>query len=300
MVEDIVLTNLATGKTLELSMTKTPAFILKSADWGSVESTHHSYKFVNQVGEYVSGTTLETRQVVIQGWVVAELPELMTTRKAVLNSFVNPQQMIELQYAGYKLDFLPNSSIKWSKDYENSNDVIALFEIEGYAPDPMFSKIDDDKVDAATIEGKFYFPLVMSTSPDPPGGVVMGMRSTSLIVNVVNDGAVATGMKIVFVATGTVVNPSLTHIGSQQFFKLDKTLEAGEQVVVNTNVGEKGVKGYIGDDELNYFKYRDLASSWLQLDVGDNYVRYNADEGIENLEMHIYHNDRLLEVEQCF
>lgn len=300
MVEDITLVNTVTGEKLELSMTSTPSYILKSVDWGSIESTHRSYKFVNQVGEYVSGTTLETRSVTIQGWVIAETPDLMTSRKAFLNAFVNPQQMIEFQYAGYKLRFLPNNSIKWSKDYENSNDVIALFEIDGYAPDPMFSSVTDDRTDIANVVGKFYFPLVMSTEPDPPGGVIFGMKSTTLIANVINAGAVETGMRIVFAATGEVVNPSITHIGKQQTFKINKTMEAGESIEVRTTVGEKGIVGIVDGVESNYFKYRDLSSKWIQLDVGDNFVRYNADEGIDNLEVRIYHADQLLEVEQCY
>lgn len=52
--------------------------------------------------------------------------------------------------------------------------------------------------------------------------------------------------------------------------------------------------------ENNYFKYRDLDSTWLQLDVGDNLFRYDADTGIDNLEVYIYFHSKYLEVQECY
>ena len=91
MVEGIKLQNVETRAVLTLDMVSTPDFILNSVDWGAVESTHYSFKYVNQIGVYVTGTSLETRSVTIQGWVIAENESLMTIRKTTLNRFFNPQ-----------------------------------------------------------------------------------------------------------------------------------------------------------------------------------------------------------------
>ena len=49
MVEGIKLQNVETRSVLTLDMVSTQDFILNSVDWGTVESTHHSYKYVNQI-----------------------------------------------------------------------------------------------------------------------------------------------------------------------------------------------------------------------------------------------------------
>ena len=44
------------------------------------------------------------------------------------------------------------------------------------------------------------------------------------------------------------------------------------------------------------FNYIDYESTFLQLDIGDNLFRYDADEGIDNLEVNIYHTSQHLGV----
>jgi hypothetical protein len=46
--------------------------------------------------------------------------------------------------------------------------------------------------------------------------------------------------------------------------------------------------------------YKDIDSKWLQLEVGDNHFRYNADEGIDNLEVFVFFNNQFLEVQECY
>lgn len=300
MVEGIKLQNVETKAVLTLDMVSTSDFILSSVDWGAVESTHHSFKYVNQIGVYVTGTSLETRSVEIQGWVIAENESMMTIRKTTLNRFFNPQQAIDLFYKSYVLRFLPNTSVRYSATVAENNEVICKFKIEGYCPDPLFSEQVESKVAAASTQAMFHFPLIISSAPNPPGGVVFGLRQPSLIVNVANNGAVDVGMKVVFEAIGTVENPSLIEVSSQKFFKINKTMVAGEKITVDTVIGEKKIQGYLNGVTSNYFKYRDLDSEWLQLKVGDNLFRYDADQNVGNLEVYIYYNNKYLEVQECY
>lgn len=300
MVENITLKNLTTGASLELDKVTTPYYILGSVTWGEVEANHHSYKYVNQIGVYVTGTSLETRDVEIVGWVIADTEAQMTDRKSILNRFVNPQQLIEITYSSYKLRFLPNSSIKYSTTIAENNEVMCKFKIVGLAADPLFKDTNDDKVSAASTKGMFHFPLIINKTDQTPPVILFGVREPSLIVNVYNHGAVSTGMKIVFKALGTLTGPSLINVYTQEFFKINKTMYSGETIEVTTTTGEKKVIASINGVETNYFKYRDLDSTWLQLDVGDNLFRYDADSGIDNLEVYIYFSNRYLEVQECY
>lgn len=300
MVEGIKLQNVETRAILTLDMVSTPDYILNSVDWGTVESTHHSYKYVNQIGVYVTGTSLETRSVTIQGWVIADTEAAMTKRKQMLNRFFNPRQAVDLLYKDYMLRFLPNTSVQYSADIAENNEVICKFKIEGYCPDPLFSKQVESKVTAASTTPMFRFPLIISKNPSRPGGVIFGLRKPSLIVAINNSGAVDVGMKIVFKANGTLYGPSLINVDTQKYFKINKTMQAGEEIMIDTIVGEKKIQGKLNGVTANYFKYRDFDSEWLQLKVGDNLFRYDADENVGNLEVYIYFNNKYLEVQECY
>lgn len=300
MVEGIKLQNVETRAILTLDMVSTPDYILNSVDWGAVESTHHSYKYVNQIGVYVTGTSLETRSVTIQGWVIADTEAVMTKRKQILNRFFNPQQAVDLFYKDYVLRFLPNTSVRYSATIAENNEVICKFKIEGYCPDPLFSEQVESKVTAASTIPMFHFPLIISKNPSPPGGAIFGLRQPSLIVVINNSGAVDVGMKIVFKANGTLYGPSLINVNTQKYFKVNKTMQAGEEIMIDTIVGEKKIRGTLNGITSNYFKYRDLDSEWLQLKVGDNLFRYDADENVGNLEVYIYFNNKYLEVQECY
>lgn len=300
MVENVTLRNMSTNAVLELDKVTTPYYILDSATWGEVEGTHHSYKYVNQIGVYVTGTSLGTREVEVTGWIIADTEAQMTDRKSMLNRFVNPQQMIELSYSKYRLKFLPNSSIKYSTTVVENNEVMCKFKIVGMAADPLFKDDHEDKVSAASTKAMFHFPLIINKTEQEPPMVMFGVREPSLIVNVFNHGAVGTGMRIVFKALGTLTGPSLINVYTQDYFKLNKTMYAGEVVEVTTTIGEKKVIAHINGVETNYFRYRDLSSTWLQLDVGDNLFRYDAESGIDNLEVYIYFSNRYLEVQGCY
>jgi len=243
---------------------------------------------------------LETRSVTIQGWVIADTEAVMTKRKQILNRFFNPQQAVDLFYKDYVLRFLPNTSVRYSVTIAENNEVICKFKVEGYCPDPLFSEQMERKVAAASTIAKFHFPLIISQTPNPPGGIMFGLRQPSLIVAINNSGAVDVGMKIVFKANGTLYGPSLINVDTQKYFKVNKTMQAGEEIMVNTIIGQKKIQGTLNGITSNYFKYRDLDSEWLQLKVGDNLFRYDADENVGNLEVYIYFNNKYLEVQECY
>ena len=300
MVENILLKNSVSKEEIELDKVTTPDYILHSVDWGSIEGSHNSYKHVNQVGIYVTRTNLGTRNIEVVGWIVAENENQMTQRKMQLNKFFNPQQPIDLFYKKYKIRFLPNSSIKYSIITAENNEVVCKFKIEGLCPDPLFTESSEQKVTAANTIGMFHFPLIISKTPNPPGGIIFGYRQPSLIVAIENKGAISTGMTIVFKANGTLANPSLINVDTQKFFKVNKTMQAGEQITINTTIGQKKIQGLLNGELTNYFKYRDLESEWLQLEVGDNLFRYDADSQVENLEVYIYFHNKYLEVQECY
>lgn len=160
MVESIVLVNKSLGTSLPINMA-TRDYVLENVDWGAIESSNKSYKFINQVGVYVTGTTLESRTISILGWVVADTIEDMKRRKKFLNSFVNPLQRVDLQYNEYRIEGIPETSIKYGSEMPENNEVMCKFLINLFCPDPMFYTQNGSYVSVANWAPKFKFPLII-------------------------------------------------------------------------------------------------------------------------------------------
>lgn len=300
MVENVILKNLSTSALLELDVVTTPYYILDTAEWGQIAASHHSYKYVNQIGVTIVGTTLETRDVSIVGWIIADNEEAMEKRKHTLNRFINPQYYINLKYKEYDLDFKPTKTVQYTANVLDNNEVVCKFKITGVAANPLFRDDAQSKVTAATIHGMFHFPLMINVEDNGYNTIMFGRKDPSLIVDVYNKGDTPTGFIIKFKAKGTVENPSLIDINTQNYMKIKKTMVAGEEIIINTVTGEKKITGRLNGIESNYYKYKDLRSTWLDLKTGDNLFRYDAENGLGALEVYIYFYNRYLEVEGCY
>lgn len=300
MVDNITLINTVTGDILELDKVTTPDYILESVNWGQVGSTHHTYKYVNQVGDYLDSVSLETRDVEIIGWLIGVSENEIDLRKRRLNMFVNPQQPIKMYYKDFVLEFNSNTSVKYGENIQENNEYMCKFKIDGEAHKSLFEDINETLKEAVVTRGYFHFPLIINTTDQDPPQIIFGIREPSLFVNVYNEGQVETGFKVILIANGMVKNPSIMNVNTQEFIKINKDLVAGERIEINTIVGERSIKGGIGKINQNYYKYRDFESTWLQLAVGDTVFTYDADVGKESLDMLIYYNNKYLEVQECY
>lgn len=120
---------------------------------------------------------------------------------------------------------------------------------------------------------------------------MFGHRVSNLICNIYNAGDVETGMRIQLKALATVVNPSVLNIYTHDFIKIMQTLQKGDVLEITTYANNKRVVINKADGTTkNVFNWITLDSEFLQLAVGDNLFRYDAESGLDNLEMTIYYN----------
>lgn len=293
MIESIVLTNTTNLQSVLLDK-EISELVLDEADLGTVKGTHHSYSYLNQVGVYIDSTTLGDRTVSISGWVIGDTYEELLLNKKVLNHLVNPMHSIDVIYKDrYKLTFKPDYSVQYSVSYEENNEVLCKFLIQGTCPDPTFTTKERQTALVSSIVPKFHFPLVIPKDK----GIIMGLRKQSLVATLNNEGDINTGLLITISCTGEVTNPTIQNLSTQEFIKINKELTTGEQIIISTSSGEKYIKGILKGVESNYFKYMDFDSSWIQLKVGENTLKYTAEEGANNLEVLISFLPRYLEVQ---
>lgn len=256
------------------------AYVLNEADLGISEACHSSFKGINQVGEYLVNSTLEARDVALTGYVLADTPEQMRTRKRELYRLLNPLDSFQLIRDGFKLECVARGTVRFGDRRAQNSDSAAKFILEAWCPDPCFTPVSGSRVSIATWTGSFGFPLSI-----PPEGIVMGMRTPSTMISIRNDGDLPAGILLEFQARGRVVNPSLLNVETREYMRLDHTMEAGEMVRIDTNYGRKAVVSLLGGAEISIMGRWDLRGTFLQLAVGDNTFRYDADENISNLEV---------------
>lgn len=276
------------GQQIEFSIWS--AFFLQNIDGISgLKNTIYSSKGMGQDGSTNTGSTLDDRNIVIQG-AITENKEL---NREKLLSIINPKLKSKLIYIDENVKKYVECIVETAPIIPKENN--PKFQISLLCNNPYWKDYIDSKVNIALWKGDFHFPLVIPQD----NGITMGHREPSLIVNVLNNGQVKTGMIIEFFARGTLSNPSLFNVNTREFIKINKGMVAGEKFIINTNYSKKKILQNLNGvttDILNYLDIVGGGDTFLQLDVGDNLFRYNADSNLDNLEVNIYFSPQYLGV----
>lgn len=156
-------------------------------------------------------------------------------------------------------------------------DVKQVAQIVIVCPKPYFLDTTDDITEFSSVIKLFEFPFDIST-PIPFSDVVpLEDRS------VINDSDVEVGAIITIKANGTVLNPIITNTDTGEYFGVNISMAALDEIVINTRIGEKSVTS---DDGLNnLIGFVQEGSTWFQLTPGDNVYSISADSGDAYLEV---------------
>jgi phage-related protein len=278
------------SKGQSITIGNTAPFILSNFDQGTPEATFLTTKSPGQDGKSYHGTLLEERNPIIEGTILGSSTEDMFAKRKLLSSIFNPKDTGTLTYINdvktYEIDCVVQSLTPKDK-YEPAQE----FQIQLFCPDPYWENPQETKEEIALWMGDYEFPFEITAD-----GVQMGHRVSNLIVNANNPGDAECGMRVEFTALASVVNPSILNVYTQEFIKVKKTLVAGDKLVINTEFGHKKVEMIHNGVSTNVFNYIDLQTTFLQLAVGDNLLRYNAESGIDNLECAIYFTPKFVVV----
>lgn len=299
MISKFILENVENGTSITFGQDPSYDCLYKEdgLDWGSAPADHSTFSYPSQLGEYISSTSVRGREITVVGYVYyipneaergsmaqSELAEYcyqkMLKKKEILNNIVNPTQVVRITIGSYYIEGKPDRSIVYGTDVTTNNEFFCSFMISIFCNNPMFRKIILPSTALSGTEPKFRFPLVF-----PKGkGIVMAVRSTYRLIAIENEGNVPTGCIIRIESHGTVMSPTITNVATGQSITINKTMVEGEVIEVNTNDGnEKGIKGFINDEELNYFKYWDFDNTWLKFPIGTTLIGYSVAEGDDSL-----------------
>lgn len=96
-----------------------------------------------------------------------------------------------------------------------------------------------------------------------------------------NNGDVDVGCVLEYI--GAAENPKIVNETTGEFIKVNKTLETGDKLIINTARGEETVDIIKNDGtKTNVFNWIDIESTFFKLKVGENRITYSADNDISN------------------
>lgn len=263
-----------------------PPYMLGSFDPGNPQVQFASSKSPGQDGVSIDGAALDSRAIQITVYLCGDSPADLYTKSRALQSVLDPGQNGTLLYAndaGARVIPCRMQYIPTVKDPEGLSQQ-ALVQL--YAPSPYWRDVAETVKTLATWIGDLTFPASF-----PTAGVEFGHKAQSLIVDAMNPGDVPCGMRVELTADASVVNPYLLNIYTKEILRVKQTLTAGETLTINTALGEEAVTLMQGRTAADVFHWIDVpdAADFMQLAPGDNYLRYGAESGMDNLEMFVYY-----------
>ena len=293
MIQGFIIENQTSKQRVTLGMNPKYDYVYKDdgLDWGYAPASHSTYSYPGQVGEKISMTNIQGRDISFTGY-VHYLPskvdvsnysreglqilvrDKIEEKKGVLNSLINPMDHLRIIVGDFYLEGKPNRSIQYGQTVSENNEYFCMFEISIYCENPMFHKVKSPNTVIAGSSPGFHFPLSI-----PDTGYFISTRIDYLIISCENEGNATVGGVITITAQGTVKNPVIENIETGEKFTIYKTLSEGEVVEINTTQGEnRGIKGGVDGATQNYFRYWDYENDWIEFGVGNTMVGYTADD----------------------
>lgn len=240
-------------------------------------------------GVYVDHISTLPRQITLTMKLHTPISESLN----YFNSFCKSKQtgtLIETQEDGTQIKI---DGIVTVPSYTRWTNRVAV-QLQLYCAKPYWKDLTYIAGDIAQIVNMHYFPFEDVTALDnldgglalPVDGIPFGEIDLNATETFTNNGDITCGMQIDIVALGTVVNPQIANVNTNQFIGVDITLNSGDSLVINTERGNKYVT-LNGTQIFNGINYS--GNDWLQLETGENTFVINASSGSENVYFHIYY-----------
>ena len=151
---------------------------------------------------------------------------------------------------------------------------------------PFLRSYDNFGKNIASISPKCAFPYLCSVTDGTPKGITTGVFNFAQKIALNNDGDVETYCKAVFTAKGTVKNPKL--VINDSYVRLLDVMTDGDVIIIDFTQNPPTVQ----KNGVNFIGHCDRTSAFdnMALVVGDSTVSFDADDGVNLMDVSIYFN----------
>ena len=168
----------------------------------------------------------------------------------------------------------------------NLFDKVQQPQISIICPQPYFVSTTEEIIGFTDNESLFEFPFSISS--------LNGISFSEIkdkVSQIVDVGEANTGITIKITAVGgAVTNPSVINRTTGDIFTISYTLSKNQQLVINSNTGEKSIYLYTGSSKKNFLSKRKYGTQWITCVPGYNDFYYTADSGSEYMKVEFYYN----------
>ncbi len=278
----------ASGKSIIMDQIESAYFLETVSGLNGLKNSIFTMRTAGQDGETSVGSALEKRPVTLSGAIV----ENDLANRANMIRVFTPKGKGVLTYEFGEIRRAIDCEVETLPTFADGEDGYMRFFIGLLCTNPYMRDQNETRVDVAA-----WLPLLEFDDLEfPEGGIEVEARSLSLLVNVVNEGHVPAGMRVVFKASGTLENPSIQNINTYEEIRLNTTMLAGDEITVTTGYRNKKVTRKRGGVVSNLFSAFDVDSVFMQLAPGDNVLRYMAEENVDALTVTVFHSNAYLGV----
>lgn len=283
-------------KNMSISLDTTLPFVIQESEgFRGVENTVNLFRSIGQQGSTFSSSTIREREATIRGAIVFNsAKERDTLRKKVYDTF-HPKYPATVKIttkAGteYEIKDVYVVDAPSFKEDLNKPD-IDYFSVNIVCLNP-FILSPEKKVSLQNKTGNFKFKWEILED-----GVSLADIDARAIQNAINNGAVDTPIQAVIRSRGHLENPYIYNVTTGEAIRINKSLELGESIEITTEYGNKRVTFIdVEGNRENIFPLIDLKSTFFNLAVGDNLIKYGADTLEPNMTVDIYYRERHLGV----
>ena len=149
-------------------------------------------------------------------------------------------------------------------------------------PDPFWHSTVPIEGTTDGMESLFEFPFSI-----PEGGIPFSEYYGGNAAHIWNPGTVESGIIMDIRATGSATNPRVYHQNTDKFFKVNTTLQSGDVLTIDTRTDHKKIQRLRSGVTSNLIDSRDIGSTWLIMEPGENVYILSAESGVANLQCHI-------------
>lgn len=225
---------------------------------------------INQVGSTIQSKNINSRPVTVSGILVGEFQK---ENKEKLLSVIRPDLEAKLYADDFYLNVRPSAT-----PTIEANKTFARFQFSLLAAYPYWQKDDSATATLSGVSRDFKFPWNISKA------YRFGTVVTAQFINIPNRGQVPIPFKVTYTALSEVQNPKLTDAATNKYLLLNKTLVAGERVVIEITHERTYVTSSVDGECRGAL---DLRSNFYRLAVGDNVIKPDATSGKDNLQVDI-------------
>lgn len=220
----------------------------------------------SQVGETMQSRTVSGRPITVKGTVYGNVQERKRSMRNVISPFSCGRLVFENKY-------YIRVCVKSAPSFSSvKND--GRFTMQFFAPYPFFKSIEEKNIEIGSINPLFSFPVNYSIPHK------FGERGSARYKNIYNDSDVSIPFSLRLSSLGISTNPVIANLQTFKTLKLNGTLNAGDFIDIYRN-DDNVLRAIMtsGGVQSDVIYWIDESSDLFELDVGDNLISANDDEG---------------------